>query len=224
MTTPAIATLAEVLSLVPPPAEAIDNGAAGSSYLVSSRACLLYGWSAMDSGSAAPSQSAYGSVTAPGAGATIATLTPGAGTWEVTVATHLVGASAAVDASNMALSAPGFGPDTLIVDNSSPSVPFENGPYIVNLAAAQALTVTAIAAGTAGVAYQAQIIASQVAEDAFSLYDGRDIAGQLVTTQAIPRGGSASDIVGAPGILCRRGLYIGNVGAGVRVVVYIAQL
>lgn len=224
MTTPAGLVLAEVLAAVPPPAQAISLDAAGAAKILSSRPCLLYGWSAQDTGAPADTSQAYGSVAAPGAGATIATLTPGAGTWRVTVATHMIGALAAGDANNMELSAPGFGPAVLISDNSSPSIPFENGPYTITLAAGQALTVTAIAAATAGTTYAAQIIAEPASLSAFELYDGQSAAGQLVTAQYLPPGGSNEVDYGAPGILCRRGLFAGNISPGIMVVTHIVEL
>ena len=224
MTTPQRPQLAEVLALVPPPAEAISLGQAGQPQLISSRPALLYGWSAQDTGSGANSAQQYGSAAAPGAGVTVVTLTPGAGTWNVSVATHMIGPLAAVDDNNMSLSAPGFGPATLIADNSSPSIPFQNGPYRITLAAGQALTVAAIAAATAGTTYTAQIIAQQQSASAFSIYDGVDTNGQLVTAEYLPSGGSLDSDIGAPGILCRRGVYVGNVASGIMVVTYIVQL
>lgn len=114
MTTPAAPVLAEVLALVPPPAQAIDNGGNGLSYLVSSRPCLLYGWA------------------------------------------------------------------------------------ISNIAGAGA--------------------------ERCDLLDGVNTTGQYILRGEIPTGQTVIASFGSPGILCRRGLYIGNVGPDVRAVVYIAQL
>ena len=224
MTTPAGLVLAEVLAAVPPPAQAISLDAAGAAQVLSSRPCLLYGWSAQDTGVPANTSKGYGAVAAPGAGVTVESLTPGAGTYRVTVATHLTGPVAAADFNNMQLSAPSYGPAVLITDNSASTIPFENGPYTITLAAGDALKVAAIGAATAGTTYAAQIIAEPESLSAFSLYDGQSAAGQLVTAQYLPPGGSNEVDYGAPGILCRRGLYAGNISPGIMVVTHIVEL
>ena len=110
MTTPAQPALAEVLAVVPPPAQAYSLDAKGVAKLISSRPCLLYGWSA------------------------------------------------------------------------------------ANIAGAGA--------------------------ERCDIYDGQDVNGQLVTHMEIPTGDTLQQFGGPPGILCSRGIFVGNVGADVMAVVF----
>lgn len=106
-----------------------------------------------------------GIVAAPGAGAAVASITPGAGTYEVQVITAFsLGIPAAADGTNMRLQRSATGPLNLTTFFTPPvlSVPTNHRVPRVTLAAAETLTVNAIAAATAGVSYAAEIIAQRV--------------------------------------------------------------
>jgi hypothetical protein len=102
-----------------------------------------------------------GSVNGPAAGAVIATLTPGAGTWEITCwAATALGVPVAGDEANMGYYRNAV-LQTVLPHTSSLGGPF--GPFRVILAAVDTVSVRAIGAGTAGVVYVAGILARSVA-------------------------------------------------------------
>jgi hypothetical protein len=103
-----------------------------------------------------------GSVSAPGAGATIATVTPGvAGLYEITGTVAISGTTAAAaDANNMRLRQNSTSllaniPIGLATTGNLGAVPF--GPVLAQLAAADTVNVVAVGAATAGSVYGAQI-------------------------------------------------------------------
>lgn len=105
---------------------------------------------------------------APAAAATVATVTPGtAGLWEITGTVAISGTTvAAADSNNMRLSAAGSTvlaniPIGVQATTGSPgSYPF--GPVVVNLAAPDTVTVTAVSNATASSVYAASIVARLV--------------------------------------------------------------
>ena len=106
----------------------------------------------------ADSLHAGGEVTAPAAGAAIATLAaPPAGVYEVQVAVW-ISAAAAADATNVELRRGGSALYTPLVVATQ----FSFRKYRVTLTGSQNLTVNAIAVGTAGVIYSAEIVATRI--------------------------------------------------------------
>lgn len=104
----------------------------------------------------------FGATTAPGAGATIvAAITPGAGQWLVQISCGAsAGTPVAADVGNMQLKKTA---GTLVnlpnpINGVAPMPPIK-----VTLAAADTLSIVAIAAATAGVVYEALITATKLA-------------------------------------------------------------
>lgn len=117
------------------------------------------------SGAGVQSESAAGQVTAPALGAAVATLAaPGAGTYTIQVQASFIGGAptAAADSLNLELKVGanviGVLPPIPITATGSAAAAQFNA---VAVPAATAVTVNAIAAGTAGVIYAASIIATQ---------------------------------------------------------------
>lgn len=107
------------------------------------------------------SQAAYGAVTAPAADAVIATLTPGAGDFEISVVPDYSGTAETI-ADNMNLRVGGTVVARLIVPPSaSGRAPRQRFPQ-VTVGAGQAITVNGVATPTAGAIYRAQIVATPV--------------------------------------------------------------
>lgn len=119
--------------------------------------CQLYGWSFRESTGELPGQGA-GTVASPGAGATIATTAAlPAGTYDVSWQVELQGAAAAADANNFQL----VDSAGVVVGSINPGAAgiFPQEDVEVTTTAAGAILVRAIAAGTVGVAYSAQVSA-----------------------------------------------------------------
>ena len=105
-----------------------------------------------------------GRVVAPGAGVVIATVTPAAGTYEVEVrANYDAGAPAAAEINNMDFRDGGAVVSVLIVSPVLHTNVAGISRFMVVTPGAVALTVNAVAAGTAAVGYSAQITAKRVA-------------------------------------------------------------
>jgi len=117
--------------------------------------CELCGWSMRDTTATIP-QDNSGSVTSPGANATITSLTGlAAGTYQVTWQVELSGTLAAADANNFALKHNGvivLQSENLAVAGVYPQVTAE-----IVVAAGDSISITSIAAGTVGAVYTAQL-------------------------------------------------------------------
>lgn len=101
-------------------------------------------------------------VVAPGAGAVIATVTPAAGTWDVQVTTNYDGAVAAAEINNVDFRKAGVVVSVLIAPSVA-NVIAEVRTFRMVLSGAQAVSVNAVAAGTAGVGYTAELVCIRVA-------------------------------------------------------------
>jgi hypothetical protein len=113
-----------------------------------------------------PTVQAAAVVTGAGAGATIATITPGAaGLWEISGTVSIEGTTTTADSNNMRLrqnstSVLALIPYGVASTGFQGAVPF--GPVVVSLAAADTVNVVAIAAAGGSAVYGAQIVARQV--------------------------------------------------------------
>lgn len=143
----------------------------------------LLGWSLREAGSEAPA-SANGSVVAPGAGATIATTAAlAAGTYDIQWTVELAGAAAAADLNNFQL----FNGAVAVVQSANAGAagvyPQPNQRLVVTQGST--VSVKVIGAGTAGVTYTAEIVATPSA-----------LFGMSVELQAgnMPLGESAADV------------------------------
>lgn len=111
----------------------------------------------------AESLHAAGTVTAPGAGAAIATLAaPPAGTYEVIVHAGYGSNAGAVNNMELQRQAVAFATPLFVADTAGVAAPVRN-KFRITLSGAQNLTVNAIAAGAAGDVYIASITAMRVA-------------------------------------------------------------
>lgn len=99
------------------------------------------------------------SVTSPALGATIASIALTQGTWTIQTGVRISGTVAAADNNNMALNLPGGVSLTLNVPQGGSNLSQQNAVVIEVPAAGFTVTVTAVAAGTAGSIYTAQLTA-----------------------------------------------------------------
>lgn len=115
------------------------------------------------------STSVAGNVTAPGAGVTIATTAAlPAGTYTVAGTNTLLGAAAVGDLNNFGLFVGATQVGTLAASNNA--IPY--GPITVSNPTGAAISIRAIAAGTAGIVYVSQLTATLNATGAQSPLDG----------------------------------------------------
>lgn len=140
---------------------------------------VLRGWSLRDV-AASQANETSGNVTAPGAGATIASLTGlAAGTYQVTWTVGLNGAAAAGDANNFEL----FDTAGNVIASVNPGAAGEYPQLGVTLTVAAGATigVKAIGAGTAGVVYSADIAiaASDPSHAVVEILDTQNILGEI---------------------------------------------
>lgn len=106
------------------------------------------------------------SVSAPGAGATIATVTPVAGIYEVIVNSYIGGTTVATnEMTNMRLTigATPVGRILNSVPGTSGAVSVTQTKFRVSVNGSQAISVIAVVAGTAGSVYAASVVASRIA-------------------------------------------------------------
>lgn len=101
-------------------------------------------------------------VVAPGAGAVIATITPAAGTWDIQVTTSFDGAVAAAEINNMDFRKAGATVSVLIAPSVA-NVVTEVRKFRMVLSGAQAVSINAVAAATAGVGYTAELACIRIA-------------------------------------------------------------
>ena len=106
------------------------------------------------------SRSIEGNVTSPGAGATVTSLISlPAGTYQIGWTVSLSGTLSASDTNNFQLNA---GSQTLVSANPGAAGSYPQPPVEVVLPVATTISVTAIAAGTVGAVYAAQLVATPV--------------------------------------------------------------
>jgi hypothetical protein len=139
----------------------------------------LMGWSLRDASSDVPT-SVEGSVTSPGAGATIATTAASAaGTYLVNWSTELTGAAAAADANNFEVT--DNAGVVLVSLNGGVAASFPQPQVEVTIPQGSVVAVKAIGAGTAGVTYGAQLSLEPVAAGNYiaELRDGGQPLGEV---------------------------------------------
>ena len=161
------------------PVRAIPVPATSSGGRIISGPCTLYGWSLQDTGLAVPFFKA-GTVTSPGAGATIVNLgTVPAGDYTLDVDLELQGTVAAADANNFELTGPPGGP--YIFENLGAVGQYPQAPVNVNLPSPTLLVVKAIALATVGAIYTAEVTATPEVGigSAATLADGNNLIGAL---------------------------------------------
>lgn len=146
--------------------------------LIQGAGCLA-GWSLRDAVADTPSD-ADGNVVAPGAGATIVTLSGlAAGTYTLKWTVGLQGAAAAGDAENFQV----FVNATAVDQSNNPGAAGEypQADTVLVIPAGATVTVKAIAAGTAGVTYSAQIslIPNGIIETIVEITSGNDVLGEI---------------------------------------------
>jgi len=176
----------------------------------------LVGWSLRDTSTPAGAEGA-GQVVSPAAGAAIVTLSGlRAGTYDVTWSVGLQGAAAAIDADNFQLKN-----GAAVVENSdnagAAGVYNQVGARIV-VPANGTVTINAIAAGTVGVTYLAQIemTPTTIAATVVELQDSGNILGEV----SLPPGDSDTHTLAASGILCQGRINVHVVSGQVTGVVY----
>lgn len=139
----------------------------------------LCGWSLRDASADVTTQ-AEASIVSPGAGATIVSISGlAAGTYDVTWIVALQGAAAAIDANNFQLKNGAAVVEGSINPGAAGVYP-QNGARIT-VAANGTVSIVAIAAGTVGVTYLAQIeIAATLVPNAVAeIQDGGNILGEF---------------------------------------------
>lgn len=157
--------------------------------------CQLYGWSLREASGEIPGQGS-GSVTSPGATATIATTASmPAGSYQVSWEVELAGTLGAGDANNFRLvDANG---NVLVSINAAAAGVYPQQAVEVNTTVAGAIFVQSIAAGTVGAVYSAQVSAQPTFTPAVivELQDGNQplgetaIAAQSFDTEVMPSDG-----------------------------------
>ncbi len=154
----------------------------------------LVGWS-LSAGVAVASAPGQGRVVAPGAGATIATMTLAQGTYLIHWAGELDGAAAAAELNNMELFYGGTGPLFADLPPVAGNYPQED---VTTIAPAGGLIVAVKAniAGTAGVGYSADISAIPTNDGFGSILDG----GQLLAVVSLSPGASDTQGPGSRGV------------------------
>jgi hypothetical protein len=139
----------------------------------------LLGWSIISG--AASSTETVGQVTSPAAGATIATLTNlPAGDYSVTWTVELAGTLAAADANNFQL----LNGVTVVLasDNQAVAGVYNQPGVVVTVPANGSISIQAIALGTVGAVYRAQLVVSLLAGGAIgNVLDGSQIVGVIST-------------------------------------------
>lgn len=176
----------------------------------------LVGWSLRDTSTPASGQNS-GLVVSPGAGAAIATVSGlRAGTYDVSWEVGLQGAAAAADADNFQLKN-----GVTVVENSVNAG--AAGAYAqvnarITVPANGTVTVNAIAAGTVGVTYLAdlEITPTQIAATVVEIQDVGNILGEV----SLAPGASETDVIYFAGVLCQGQIRIHVVSGQVTGVVY----
>lgn len=155
------------------------QAAAGSAIV--SGAKRLYGWSIVSG--AAQTQEAAGQVTSPAAGATIVQVTGlPAGDYQVSWNVELSGTLAAADANNFQL----LNGVTVILasDNLAVAGVYPQPGVVITVPASGTVSIQAIALGTVGAVYRAQLVLSLLAGGAIgNVLDGGQVVGTISTGQ-----------------------------------------
>lgn len=195
---------------VPVPITAVDVTPVNGS-------CKLYGWSFRDA-SGDTTQQAENSVTSPGAGAAIVSITGLAtGTYDVSWTVALQGAAAAADANNFQLR----NGVTVVEGSVNPGAagvyPQVNARIVVP--AGGTVSVNAIAAGTLGVVYLAQIeVAITLIPNAVcELLD----AGNVLGVMAMPAGEANTEWLDEPGVHVQNQVRVHLISGTVRGCIYV---
>jgi hypothetical protein len=158
--------------------------------------CVFYGFSFREASGDVPKDN-EGTVTSPGAGATIVTLTGlAAGEYTVTWIVQLAGTLAAADANNFQLIDTSGGVTNSINLAVAGEYPQVNSEVIITPGGS--ISIIAIAAGTVGAIYSAQIaIQPSIVDDAVAeLRDGN----QVIACCSLGVGGSETENFGPPGV------------------------
>jgi hypothetical protein len=178
--------------------------------------CRLVGWSLRDTSTPASGQNS-GLVVSPGAGAVIATVSGlRAGTYDVNWTVGLQGAAAAADADNFQLKN-----GVTVVENSinaGAAGAYTQTSARITVPANGTVTVNAIAAGTAGVTYLAdlELVPSQIGATIVEIQDTGNILGEV----SLPPGGSETDVLDHFGVLCQGRINVHVISGQVTGVVY----
>lgn len=179
---------------------------------------ILLGFSAENPGAVDNSLSAEATVTGPAAGATIASLVLPAGTWSISWTVGFgSGAVAAADTNNMQLTGPASALTAVIPAVANTEVP---QPPVVLTTAGVTVAVKAIALGTATAVYEAQIVATPVANSALRLYDGRGAATAQVAVSQLAPLASETEWLGDSGTEIKQGLWAAAPAGGIAVTVF----
>lgn len=199
----------ERIDVIPVPATSVD-------VTPLSGPARLMGWSFREASGEGP-QRKSGSVTSPGAGAAIASITPlNAGTYDVTWQVELTGAAAAADANNFRLT--NGGAQTLDSENPGAAGVYPQIPTDIGVGALGTIQVIAIAAGTVGVTYTADLsIAPRlVSAAAVELQDGNQALGE----SSMPPQGSDTQRMPGNGVHVRGQLLVHVLAGTVAGVIY----
>ena len=155
------------------------QAAAGS--IIVSGAKRLYGWSIVSG--AAQTQEAANQVTSPAAGATVVQVTGlPAGDYQVTWTVELSGTLAAADTNNFQL----LNGVTVVLasDNQPVAGNYPQPGVVVTVPASGTVSIQAIALGTVGAVYRAQLVLALLAGGAIgNVLDGGQVAGTISTGQ-----------------------------------------
>lgn len=178
--------------------------------------CRLVGWSLRDTSTPVPAQ-AEGAVISPGAGVAIVNLAGlKAGVYDITWSVALQGAAAAADADNFKLIANNVTVENSVNAGAAGSYP-QTGAR-VTIVAGNSVSINAIAAGTVGVTYLAQIeiTPTPVAASVVEIQDSGNILGEI----SLPPGGSETHTMQHPGIPCQGQIKVHVISGAVTGVVY----
>lgn len=179
--------------------------------------CVLYGWSLREA-SGDTSQQNEGSVTSPAALQTIVTLTGiPAGNYSIEWTVELAGTLAAGDANNFELK--DSAGNVLQSVNLAVAGQYPQQPVEATLAASSSVTIEALAVGTVGAVYSAQLVITpaSITDAQAEIRDGNQPLGE----SGMPVGGSDTQFFGAPGVTVRNTVTLHVVSGIVTGVVYI---
>lgn len=179
----------------------LDFGPTATDVLLIAGNCNVLGWTVQDASGEVPAD-VSGSVTSPGAGATIATTGAlAAGTYIINWTVGLLGAAAAADANNFQLA--DTAGNVLASINPGAAGQYPQAQAEVVLAAGNTVLVKSIGAGTVGVTYEVQLVVqpTQVPDVNVQLKDaGQPIARISVAvgqSQTVNHGDIGIQVVGS---------------------------
>jgi hypothetical protein len=186
------------------------------SELIVAGKAFLCGWS-LRTTSVQSSQDVESSVAAPGAGATIATLALPQGEWSISWQVSVSGTVAAAEINNLQLEQNAV---TLMksVNGNTVGQPYSQSPVTVSIPlGGQNVTVNAVAAGTAGSTYTAQIVASPIGATAVAEITSN---GYPVGEISLPVGGANSQSLSHDGVMVANDITISILSGSFRGAVY----